>query len=478
MKRRWIMRIGMLIVAIHMGAVATQADETVPSKEPPNLVTNVAERVRTLKANLPSVFEMHLWPNLSNVEKPFYALTLTTRPVPGDNRPNPFVRRVQVTREQAGKIIDYLAVEGFLAWAVDRENPPEKRAKWPEGYVLGVSTCPSGLTSLVEPLGWDGKMLKRLDGLRKVLEGDAAKEMDLLLGRLSGLRSAWEEQAAAEQSGGPANGADLETIRWGTPVNGLQLGIAPPVSKNGVPEAIFDGHALRVRVFCRNAGAVPVRLLASVHTCLLGEGGNNALLASELTLTPKDGGKTISVAYQGWNHLSLLDKRRPKDKQPQATLNDSLGGKTDIQLSEEDAKRMTTVLAPGETGPVTGIYFEPWKKPRSWWWFKRDTDTVTAGTYRVTATFKVDQELSEWKGEVTSPALEVEIGQPAGQFIAYLKPKIHDKGPCDYYLVGDEATARKAAAQEIGKYLATRKATLPSLMWRSHTPEPLRKAGL
>lgn len=67
MKRRWIMRIGMLIVAIHMGAVATQADETVPSKEPPNLVTNVVERVNLLKANLPSVFEMHLWPDLCPV---------------------------------------------------------------------------------------------------------------------------------------------------------------------------------------------------------------------------------------------------------------------------------------------------------------------------------------------------------------------------------------------------------------------------
>lgn len=203
-----------------------------------------------------------------------------------------------------------------------------------------------------------------------------------------------------------------EKIHWGTPVNGLQLGIAPPVTENGDPEPIFDGNALRVRVFCRNAGDVPVRLLASVHLCLLGEGGRNALLASELVLTPKDGGQSISITYQGWNHLSLLDKRRPKGQQPQETLNASFGGTADIQLSEEDAKRMTTVLAPGETGPATNIHFEPWKKPRSWWWFKRDTDTVTAGTYRVTATFKVDQELSEWNGEVTSQALEVEIGQP------------------------------------------------------------------
>ena len=36
-------------------------------------------------------------------------------------------------------------------------------------------------------------MLKRLDALRAVLDGDAAKKMDLLLGRLSGLRKAWTE---------------------------------------------------------------------------------------------------------------------------------------------------------------------------------------------------------------------------------------------------------------------------------------------
>ena len=39
-----------------------------------------------------------------------------------------------------------------------------------------------------------------LDALRAVLEGDAAKKMDLLLGRLSGLRRAWttSQEKAAE----------------------------------------------------------------------------------------------------------------------------------------------------------------------------------------------------------------------------------------------------------------------------------------
>lgn len=203
--------------------------------------------------------------------------------------------------------------------------------------------------------------------------------------------------------------SEANTIVWGQVTNGLQLGIAPPRGTKGTPEAMFDGTTLRVRVFCRNSADTPVRLLASVHTCLLGDGGKNALLASELTLVPKGGGKALSVTYQGWNHLTLLDKRRPKGQQPQETLDKSFGGKADTQLSEEDAKRMTTVLAPGETGPVADINFAPWEKPRSWWWFKNDTDTVTAGAYQVTAILRVDHKLSDWKGEIRSGSIEVSI---------------------------------------------------------------------
>jgi hypothetical protein len=43
-------------------------------------------------------------------------------------------------------------------------------------------------------LGWGLPLLRRLDGLRKVLDGDAAKGMDTLLGRLSGLRAQWEKE--------------------------------------------------------------------------------------------------------------------------------------------------------------------------------------------------------------------------------------------------------------------------------------------
>jgi hypothetical protein len=43
-------------------------------------------------------------------------------------------------------------------------------------------------------LGWGLPMLHRLDALRKVLDGKAAKEMDVLLGRMSGLRKQWQKE--------------------------------------------------------------------------------------------------------------------------------------------------------------------------------------------------------------------------------------------------------------------------------------------
>ena len=63
------------------------------------------------------------------------------------------------------------------------------------GYTLTVTTEERALR---EDLGWGLPMLKRLDGLRKILDGDAAKGLDLLRGRLSGLREQWEKEAKAK----------------------------------------------------------------------------------------------------------------------------------------------------------------------------------------------------------------------------------------------------------------------------------------
>ena len=198
------------------------------------------------------------------------------------------------------------------------------------------------------------------------------------------------------------------TIAWGDAVKGLQLGIALEAGTNALAVPKSDGSNVRVQVSLRNIGKSPVRLLASVHTCLLGESGANALLVSRLVLKPKAGGDPFTIAYQGWNHLSLLDNRRPKSEQPQQTLNDSFG-RTDIQLNPDTARRMTTALAPGETC-VTKIAFTLHEKESSRWQLEGST-FVPKGTYDIFAVLKVDQELSEWKGELTSGQVEINLPQ-------------------------------------------------------------------
>ncbi len=64
----------------------------------------------------------------------------------------------------------------------DRRTIPEAASPTAPGYTLEAGR-------FYEDLGWGLPMFKRLDGLREALNGEPAKEMDLLLGRLTGLRA-------------------------------------------------------------------------------------------------------------------------------------------------------------------------------------------------------------------------------------------------------------------------------------------------
>ena len=88
--------------------------------------------------------------------------------------------------------IDHLAVAGFLdnAAPYDMAEPQYKgptvilRAHWGKGFYD-------------EDLGWNLKMLNRLDGLRRVLYGDAGKAMDRFLAQLQAQRREWETASPA-----------------------------------------------------------------------------------------------------------------------------------------------------------------------------------------------------------------------------------------------------------------------------------------
>jgi hypothetical protein len=152
-----------------------------------------AERVARLKANL-ETFELDVWPHLTKQDhsKPFYELKVGVHEsVLWVDRSNSSIQQARISKEQAAKIVDYLAQEGFLERAEQiAPAEPGKRA-YREGYVMQVFVNPAKGEGFEEQLGWNLAMLQRLDGLRQILEGDAAKAMDRLLGRMSGLRQEW-----------------------------------------------------------------------------------------------------------------------------------------------------------------------------------------------------------------------------------------------------------------------------------------------
>jgi hypothetical protein len=120
-------------------------------------------------------------------DKPFYAIALHVPP--DEKREGEFVLKAPITKAQAGALIDHLDRSGFLA----RASESEPRST--QGYLLEVS---AGKVKLREDLGWGPKMLARLDALAGVLEGEPARAMATLLGRLIGLRAEWQKAAKDE----------------------------------------------------------------------------------------------------------------------------------------------------------------------------------------------------------------------------------------------------------------------------------------
>ena len=181
----------LLISAVATAAQAQPAD-------PPDAAKI---RAKQLKRSL-DTFRLELPYHYDITKRLLWAgLTFSVPPPPANDRTNRAklieeakrnrgvaARLVQISEKEAGKIVDYLAAEGFLAKAADLRNTGSARPPTTPGFTLKVGPY-------YEDLGWRLPMLKRLDGLRTVLEGKAAKEMDELLGKMSALRKLWEKDA-------------------------------------------------------------------------------------------------------------------------------------------------------------------------------------------------------------------------------------------------------------------------------------------
>lgn len=142
-----------------------------------------------------------------NQDKPFYEITYHLGDFVGADQNNSFQRVTQLDREAMLKLLDALGKDGFIAQASDISTKDIKPA---QGYSLTLTATKKGAgedfkalgwqsiqgnghVELYRPLGWDLKMIERLEKLQPALAGDAAKDMDFLLGRLSGLKREWEK---------------------------------------------------------------------------------------------------------------------------------------------------------------------------------------------------------------------------------------------------------------------------------------------
>ena len=183
-------RILLVVMSVVLALAVASCAET-PAAQTSKLA---AERAEKLKKNINGFWlSLHYYgENNKRLPPAYYTLDLSLTawldpPVPSG------VLKVQITKDQARQIIDCLALEGFLD-RVKLPEPTTKTALPPQGpvYVLYLS----GLYE--DNLGWGLPMLNDLDGLRAVLEGDAAKNMDVLLGRMAGDRGKWQNQPATQ----------------------------------------------------------------------------------------------------------------------------------------------------------------------------------------------------------------------------------------------------------------------------------------
>lgn len=151
-----------------------------------------AARAKVLKEQV-KTFRLDLWYH-GDQNKPYYALTLSVAPII-QTRSSPFHLIAHISEKEAGRIIDHLAVESFLDQAIDDASGMKLPAPPMPCYTMNVSCGGEAHRhEFYGVLGWGLPLLKRLDGLRTVLDEDAAKQMDVLLNRLNGQRSEWEKE--------------------------------------------------------------------------------------------------------------------------------------------------------------------------------------------------------------------------------------------------------------------------------------------
>jgi hypothetical protein len=126
--------------------------------------------------------------------------------VEGDYDSIPSWTTVIISKQRAGKIIEHLAAEGFLDRASDVKPAKSYPVPKLKSYSLTVRTTVG--PHLYEHMPWGLDLLKRVEGLRKVMAGnrDATKALDKILAPLKVIQSARTARGAFHGQWASKNG--------------------------------------------------------------------------------------------------------------------------------------------------------------------------------------------------------------------------------------------------------------------------------
>jgi len=119
-------------------------------------------------------------------DKPFYAVTLSVADFMLDED-NPFTLGSRITPEEGARIVRLLAEFGWLDGAQDVPRPP--KVELGDGYLLQIAGYDRG-RNMLGSMGFDARTYERLSAIRAAVAGQAGKNMDSLLGRISFLKAA------------------------------------------------------------------------------------------------------------------------------------------------------------------------------------------------------------------------------------------------------------------------------------------------
>jgi hypothetical protein len=175
----------------------------VPASLPTRRERRAVDRANLLREGL-GRFQLEILAEVPN--QPAFGITFVV-PVREENSGHPDVPMVSIKDREVLKIGQYLYRDGFLA---DAEESALAGAKAPYcGLVLhferqGLDIKLQGHNELAECLPLTDETIRRMQALRKVLDGDPGKAMDKFLESLTEQKRKWEQIAKTQPATGKA----------------------------------------------------------------------------------------------------------------------------------------------------------------------------------------------------------------------------------------------------------------------------------